>query len=335
MNWYKPVVIFCLLLLSNLTMAGDNLIKIAGGPKTGQYIHIARSLCPSLGQLFQCQALETGGTVDNKHLLEKGEVQFALAKSNIAEEWLKDPLFAERFTIIKRIGDESLFVFGKPEFIKALGSWIGVRDNAFLITIGLPGELSGDTAVFNSLKSLPGSPLTSLAVKMLPDRPGLVAAVKSGEVNLGFITQVPNPENTLFTDIGKAGLMIMGIIDPDMVLLGETYRIKSVTVKNAKWFGLGGGAQQIETANVPVAILAAKSESLSEQRASLMQKAAILKIQAAAETDLLPKQAWMQELANKTSLKMGGGLDAVLNSVKLAAEGAKERLGELSETPAK
>jgi hypothetical protein len=310
--------------------ADDNVVRIAGGPKTGEYINIAKALCPSLGQLIQCEAIETGGTLDNKKRLESGEVNFALAKSNVAEEWLKDSTFATKFSIVRRIGDESLFVFGKPEVLQAVGSWVGVRENAFLLSIGLPGELSGDTAVFNSLKSVEGSPLANLQVKMYADRPALVAAVKAGEVKLGFITQVPNPTNTLFSSINDSGLVIMGVIDPDMLTFGETFRIKPVTVKNAKWFGLGGGAKQIETANVPAAIVAVKPDSL-QGRAKMTQEAALKKIQEAPEKDLLPQQPWMQDLANQASLKTGAGLESVMKSVTDAAAGAKERISNLSD----
>jgi hypothetical protein len=308
--------------------AEDNIFTIAGGPKTGEYINIAKAICPALGQLFECKAIETQGTLDNKKRLESSEVNIALAKSNVAEEWMKDPVFASKYTIIKRIGDESLFVFGKPEVLKAAGSWIGVRNNAFLLSIGLPGELSGDAAVFNALKSVQGSPLANIAVKVYADRPALVAAVKSGEVKLGFITQVPNPENPLFASINESGLMIMGVVDPDMITFGETFRIKPITVKNAKWFGLGGGAKQIETANVPAAIVAVKPEAL-QGRAAMVQQAAIKKIQETSETSLLPQQGWMQKLANTASLKTGAGLDSLMKSLEQSADGAKERLGKL------
>lgn len=315
-------------IVPGLLYAGEGAIKIAGGPKTGEYINIAGAICPALGKLFECQAIETGGTLDNKKRLESGEVTFALAKSNVAEEWLKDATFANKFTIVRRIGDESLFIFGKPEVLKAVGSWIGVRENAFLLNIGLPGESSGDTAVYNALKSVPGSPLANMEVKMLESREKLVEAVKADKVKLGFITQVPNPENQLFAAINGAGLMIMGVIDPDMLTFGDTFRIKAVTVKNAKWLGLGGGAKQIETANVSAAIVATKPESL-QGRAAMSQTAAIKKIQELPETDLLPQHKWMQELANKATLKAGSGLESLMGSVKDAAAGAKERLTQL------
>jgi hypothetical protein len=308
--------------------AGENVVKIAGGPKTGEYINIAGALCPALGQLFECQAMETSGTLDNKKRLESGQVTFALAKSNIAEEWMKDADFSSKYTILRKIGDESLFVFGKPETLQAVGSWVGVRENAFLLSVGLPGEQSGDAAVFNTLKNVPGSPLANIEIKMFQDRPSLVAGVKSGEVKLGFIAQVPNPENLLFKSINDSGLIIMGVIDPDMLTFGDTFRIKAVTVKNAKWLGLGGKAKQIETANVPVAIIATKPEVL-EGRAVMLQQAAIKKIQETPEMGLLPQQSWMQELANTTTMKAGSGLESVLSSVKNAAEGAKERLETL------
>lgn len=305
--------------------AGDNLIRIGGGPKTGEYITVAQSICDALGKLFKCEAIETKGTIGNKILLRNNEISFGLAKANIAEEWLKEPDFRDRYISIRSIADESLFVFGKPETLKSVGSWTGVRDNAFLLSIGLPGELSGDTAVFNFLKAVPDSPLVNLAVKMYNGREELLAAVKNGDVDMGFITQIPNPENKLFKSIDDAGLSIMGVIDPDMIAFGDTFRIKSVTVKNAKWLGFGGSAQQIETANVPMAIVATKPEAM-QGRVALVQKAAIKKITDMPETDLLPKQGWMQKLVNTTTLKVGAGLDEVLQSMSKAAQGAKERL---------
>ena len=315
-------------ILSGPANAADNPIRIASGPKTGEYINIAQSICDAFGLLFSCQSMETKGTLDNKKRLESNEAEFGFAKANVADEWMKIPEFAARFTVVRRIGDESLFAFAKPETMKAIGSWTGVRDNAFLLSLGLPGEFSGDAAVFNSLKGVPGSPLASLTVKMFKDRPSLVQAVATSEVQLGFITQVPNPSNELFTLINKAGLMIMGIVDPDMITFGETFRIKAVTVKNAKWFGVGGTAAKIETANVPVAILAVKPESL-QGRATMIQQAAIKKIQDVPEAHLLPKQGWFQDLANTASIKAGGEFENVMKSMKEAANGAKERLKQL------
>lgn len=303
----------------------ENLVRIGGGPKTGEYITIAQSLCEALGSLFKCAAIETKGTTDNRNLLQSDELSFGLAKSNIAEEWLKDVNFSIKYAIIRRIGDESLFVFGQQETLKNIGSWTGVRENAFLLSIGLPGELSGDTAVFNYLKSVPNSPLVNIEVKMYEDRPKLLAAVRDGNVSMGFITQVPNPDNALFKAINDAGLAIMGVVDEDMITFGDAFRIKSVMVKNAKWLGFGGSAQQIETANVPVAIVAVKAEAM-QGRAALVQKAAIKKIQDAAEADLLPKQGWMQKLVNSATLKVGAELDGVFQSMAKAAEGARERL---------
>ncbi|CAK0773443.1 conserved exported hypothetical protein [Gammaproteobacteria bacterium] len=309
----------------------DNGVRIGGGPKDGEYIHIAKSLCDALGTLFSCNSLETKGTIANKEHLEKGEVEFAIAKSNIADGWMKDQKFAARHTIIRRIGDESLFVFGKKETLNAIGSWLGVRENASLISIGLPGEKSGDTALFNFLKAAEGSPLVNIDIKMYPGRPELVKAVTDGKVQLGFIGQIPNPDNPLFKAINDAGLMIMGVVDPDMISFGDTFRIKPVTVKNAKWFGFSGSAQQIETANVPAAILAVKPEAM-EGRSAKVQEAAIKKIQGAAEADLLPKQGWMQQLANTASLKAGPSLEKVMTSMKSAADGAKERLNQIRAT---
>jgi len=305
--------------------AADNVVRIGGGTKTGEYIHIAQSVCDALGQLFSCQAVETSGTLDNKKRLEARELEFGLAKANVAEDWLKEPTFGAHYSIVRRIGDESLFVFGRPETLAAVGSWTGVRENAFLLSIGLPGELSGDAAVFNALKGVAGSPLVNAEVKMYQNRPALLEAVRTGAVKLGFIAQVPNPDNALFKSINDAGLMIMGVVDPDMITFGETFRVKAVTVKNAKWLGLGGSAQQIETANVPVAIVAMKPEAL-QGRAAMVQQAAIKKIQEVSEASLLPRQGWMQQLANTASLKVGPSLDHVFHSMATAAQGAKERL---------
>jgi len=310
------------------SQADENQVHVGGGPATGEYINIAKSICDSLGKLFQCQAVETKGTLDNKKQLESGQVQIALAKGNAADDWMKDSVFSAKHVIIRRIGDESLFVFGKPEILQAAGSWLGVRENAFLLNIGLPGELSGDASVFNALKNVPGSPLANITVVMFQDRPALIKAVHDGKVKLGFIAQVPNPENPVFTAINESGLMMMGVVDPDMVVFGDTFRIKPVTVKNAKWFGLGGIAHQIETGNIPAAIVAVKPESL-QGRAAMAQQAAIKKIQQAPEAELLPQQTWMQDLANTASLKAGEGLEKILSSMEKAAGGAKERLEHL------
>ncbi len=321
--------VIILSLFSTLSFSNENLVKIAGGPETGEYISIAKSICESFGVLFKCDAVMTKGTLDNKDLLEKDLVTIALAKSNVADEWMQDKEFSNKFSVIRRIGDESLFIFGKKEVLTAVGSWIGVRDNAFLLSIGLPGALSGDAAVFNSLKNVKGSPLSSINIKVFSDRPSLIDAVKSGKVMLGFIAQVPNPENKLFSAINESGLGIMGVIDPDMIVFGDSFRIKPVTVKNAKLMGLSGKAEQIETANVAVAILARKPEAM-EGRAKQVQDAAIKKILSTSEANLLPKQNWMQALANTASLKANQGLEEVMNSIKNSASGAKEKISALA-----
>jgi hypothetical protein len=320
---------FLLIFLIPPTMA-ENVVRIGGGPKTGEYINIAASLCDALGSLFSCKALETKGTIANKEHLEKGEVEFAIAKGTAADEWVKDSEFSAKYMVIRRIGDESLFVIAKPETVTAIGSWIGVRENASLLSIGLPGEKSGDAAVFSALKAVEGSPLANIEVKMYQNRPALVTAVQTGEIALGFIGQIPNPKNPLFKSINDAGLSMMGVVDPDMIAFGDTFRIKKVTVKDAKWFGLSGSAEQIETANVPAAILAVKPETL-DSRAAKIQSAAIKKIQGAAESDLLPKQSWMQQLANTASLTAGKGIEKMMSSMAKAAEGAKERLDQLKQ----
>ncbi len=329
----KTVRLACLLLTfaSIASYAEENQVRIGGGPTTGEYINIAKSLCVALGRLFQCEAIETSGTLDNKKRLEAGQVDIALAKGNIAEGWMKDAGFAAKYTVVRQIGDESLFVFGKPETLQAVGSWMGVRENASLLSIGLPGGLSGETALFDSLKNLPGSPLAKLEVKMYPNEPALVDAVKNDKVKLGFIAQIPNPNNILFTTINSSGLMMMGVVDPDMITLGDTFRIKSVTIKNAKWLGLGGVAQKIETANVSAAIVAAKPESLAG-RASIVQQAAIKKIKDTKEADLLPRENWIQDLANTTSLQTGVNIENIMKSMESASADARARLEKLCPT---
>jgi hypothetical protein len=135
------------------------------------------------GVLFTCEPVTTGGSLDNIDKLKKNEIQLALVIGNIANSLLQDTDFAKNLIVVRRIGGESLFAFGRSKKVEAVKSWIGIRENAFMLKIGLPGETSGDTATFRTLQAVEGSPLKDATTMIYKDRATLIEAVKKGEVD--------------------------------------------------------------------------------------------------------------------------------------------------------
>jgi hypothetical protein len=111
-----------------------------------------------------------------------------------------------------------------------------------------------------------------------------------------------------------------------MVILGEeNFKIQPVTVKNARF---GGRAQQIETGNVPIAVIAINLEVLKTQDAARgkVLEVAIKKLQQAPEASLLPQTSWVQALVNTIAIKAGDSLNGLLQRLQADAAGAKERI---------
>lgn len=320
----------CLLVIFPFPTFAAPAIHVGGGSKTGEYINIAGSVCSTLGTLFSCTPEETGGTIDNGERLLAGTLDIALMKGDVAASLAeKNP---GKVTVIRYVAGEAVLVFMKPEIAAAVGSWMGVKDNAFLVSIGLPGEKSGDAALFRSLQGVQGSLLKDADVTVFKDRAELVSAVVSGKVKIGFLVQYPNPDNATFKAINDAGLVIMGVIDPDFSQMpfGEKFAVKPVTVGNARMWGFGGSAKSIETVTVPVGVVARDPNLLQDPAQQRTLAAAIKKVAASEEVALMPPADWMQSLINATSTKIGQGTDALLTQAKSLASGAKERLSSLA-----
>ncbi len=330
MKKVKAVLLFlCSLAVFPVQSFAAPVIHVGGGSKAGEYINIAGSICSNLGNLFGCVPEETGGTVDNGERLVAGTMDVALMKGDVAASLAEKNL--GRVTVIRYVAGEAVLVFMKPEIATAVGSWMGVKDNAFLVSIGLPGEKSGDAALFRSLQGVQGSSLKDAEVTVFKDRSELVSAVVSGKVKIGFLVQYPNPDNATFKAINDAGLVIMGVVDPDFSQMpfGEKFAVKPVTVGNAKMWGFGGSAKSIETVTVPVGVVARDPSSIQEPAQQRTLAAAIKKIAATEEGDLMPPADWMQGLINAASTKIGQGTDALVMQAKSLASGAKERLSSI------
>lgn len=331
MKAIKGVFLFlCLLVIFPFSVFAAPTIHVGGGSKTGEYINIAASICSTLGSLFSCTPEETGGTVDNGERLLAGTLDVALMKGDAAASLAdKNP---GKVTVIRYVAGEAVLIFMRPEIAAAVGSWVGVKENAFLVSIGLPGEKSGDAALFRSLQSVQGSPLKDADVLVSKDRGELVSAVVSGKVKIGFLVQYPNPDNATFKAINDAGLVIMGVVDPDFSQMpfGEKFTVKPVTVGNARMWGIGGSAKSIETVTVPVGVVARDPSLIQEPAQQRTLAAAIKKIAATDEVALMPPADWMQGLINAASTKIGQGTDMLVTQAKSLANGAKDRLSSLA-----
>ncbi len=302
-----------------------NEVSISGGSPTGQYIEMAESLCSSLGALLNCTAKQSGGSIANRQALERGEINAGLMMGPLARNWSEEPGFSDRFEIARTFGEESLFVIGKPETINAVKNYQGIEESAFLLTMVLPGEGSGDTQTFRMLQK--GTPLAEMELKVAQDRTDMINKVANGGPEyLGFAAQFANPENTFFKQISMAGLEIMGIVAPDMAL-DEMYSIKTVVVKNAKL--TNWKAQEITTGSLPVALVV-RTPSDFEGREAKLQSVFIKKLKKTPEAKLLPQAGWIQKLANTASIKAGPTFDSLMKSAKEAAQGAADRIKSLT-----
>ncbi len=323
------VVLLMISLVFSFPVLATPTLHVGGGSKTGEYINIAGSICAALGTLFSCTAEETGGTVDNGERLVAGTLDMALMKGDVAATLAEQNL--GKVNVLRYVAGEAVFVFMKPEIAMAVGSWLGIKDNAFLISIGLPGEKSGDAALFRSLQSVKDSSLKDATVVVFKDRAEVVAAVVSGKVQIGFLVQYPNPENATFKAINDAGLVVMGVVDPDFSQMpfGEKFSVKSVMVGNAKMWGFGGSAKSIETVTVPVGVVARDPAMIQDPTQQRVLAAAIKKVSGFEEVAIMPPADWMHALINSASVRVGSGMDALVGQARSLAEGAKERLSSI------
>ncbi|HYN78035.1 MAG TPA: hypothetical protein VES73_09615 [Lamprocystis sp. (in: g-proteobacteria)] len=336
-DWRPVLCGLALATVAAMPSAGETAggtVRVAGGTPSGDYITFARATCDALGSLFVCNAVETKGSLDNVErlrlpLTDPAAVDIAFVQGNVADQLQQAPGFNDDFVVVRNIAGEAVFLVMTPETAAAVRNWAGIKNTAFLLSMGLPGEKSGDTAAFNALRAMADSPLQALEVKQYQGRPELLAAVRSGAVRIGWLVQYPNPDNALFQAIDTAGLVVMGVVDPDFVQLGGAFGVQDVTVANAKLFGIGGAAKRLHTTTVKAAIAARAQNTFPDLRSQKIQDAAIRKIQEAPEADILPKKSWITDLINKKTFMAKVAVGQLYDQMTGEAVGAKERVGQL------
>ncbi len=314
--------------LATSAFAAAPIIVFGGGGMQGQYIQIAKSTCEGLGKIFDCIEESTGGSGDNKNKLIGGELDFGLAMGGLAQNWEQtDPAFQENVQIVRYIAGEALFAYGKPEIIEALVNWQGVKDNGFLVTFAAPNESSGDFLTLKALQSGQGNTLADATVKSYANRTDQVSAVMRDEAMLGFAAQFPNPKNSFFQLIAQNKLAVMAVVDIELALESDLYKVREVQVENASLMKWSKG-QKVETMYVPVAIMARKPSTYTDLRQQKIQAAAIKRIQNMPESEMLPKAGWLTKFINdsvdvsESSLKkMGAKMKEAAKSVNKSAFG--------------
>ncbi|WP_295446326.1 hypothetical protein [uncultured Thiodictyon sp.] len=317
----KPIdvlrVLCCLALGSVAATPAAAAVRVAGGPPTGEFITFARATCAALGSLFSCNALVTQGSQDNLErlmlpLTDPLAVDFAFVQGNLADQFQQQPGSHERFVLVRTIAREAVLMIMTPETAQAVKDWEGVNKSPFLLSMGLPGEKSGDTAAFRALQAIPCSPLKGLDVKQYQGRPEMIEAVRSGAVRIGWLVQYPNPDNDAFKLIADKGLVVMGVVlkktiadpcpvviggvDPDLEKLGGLFEVKDVAAAPTCWLWFCWPAQPISTTTIKPAILARASTTYPDAHSQGIQNSAIHAIQQAQEQDLLPKPSWSTAL---------------------------------------
>lgn len=318
--------------------ADPDVRVIAGGPKTGEYLPIARRACDIVGKLFKCEAVKSLGASDNARRLglpldDPEAAHLAVLKGNVAADMQKEPDFGNKFESIQTLAPETMLAIMTPRTAGLVGSWAGVREVAFMVTIALPGKESGDAAVFEKLKAVPNSPLADARIEYF-DRPGMVNAIvaRKNDALIGFLTQFPNPDNELFSLIEEKGLVIMGVVDQDAPAASPLFQLieKPVVVASANMWSLSA-AKTVETVGVRTVLVARKPESFSDQRQQKIQRAMINKLKGAGVAQFLPPEKWMSGLIDAASAKVAGKADEIHRRVAASAAGVKERFATSSQ----
>ncbi len=330
-RWFG-IALAAVLLGTPLSSMAVDMVRIGGGPPTGQYLPFARSTCDYLGNLFPCNATETKGSGANLDGLRKDvgdptSYDVIYIKGSMAEDLLREPDAAGKYEFVRSVAGEAAFTVMNRKTAAAVRNWQGVKDAAFLLSIGLPGEESGDAAVFRALQKVDGSPLKDLDVRVYKGREELLTAVKSGQVRVGWYVQYPNTKNPLFRMINDSeDLVVMGVVDQDMNQLGGSVGVNTVTIADAKAFGLAGAAKKIETTTLRAAIVAKSPSVYPEGRARKIQQAVIAKLKAAKDSDILPKEEWLTAYVNDLSAAASANVAEMVTKLKGDAVGASDRV---------
>ena len=285
-------IVFCLAIAHSAS--ADNLKKVwGGGPQhasaySGVYV-------PIIIDLLNDQRLSgyqwgglSAGTLQNAQTVHEYPTHLALAQRDLLES-LKDQY---KFTVIKNdVGPECLYMVTKNA---AYDNWGHVVSNSWDLTLATGGEQSGSWGTWQRLATAYPA-LKDAKVKHMRNSLEIIKAVLNSEASFGFFVMRPDPNNSVFGEIHKAGLNMVPVVDFDIEELG--YKYLSLKVAHG---GVFSKPEIITTACTSVAVITGHpSNTASDQRAAQRLQATIQRLSALPDSAYKPQaKSWRDMFDN-------------------------------------
>jgi len=151
----------------------------------------------------------SAGTLQNVKTVHENPTHLALAQRDLLEP-LKDDY---KFTVIKDdIGPECLYMVTKNT---AYSNWGRVVSNAWDLSLATGGQQSGSWGTWQRLASV-YPVLKDAKVQHMNNSLEIINAVLNDNAVFGFFVMRPDPNNTVFVEINKAGLKMIPVVDFDI-----------------------------------------------------------------------------------------------------------------------
>lgn len=299
--------------------AADNSVTVGGGGLSGQFIKMAGQSCKALGPLFSCSASESGGSVDNAEKLVSGVFDFAVISGAVeADLRANNPEYAAATEVVRYVGYEAIFAYGEADVMnKGFVNWEGVKANSFAANFALPGEKSGDFKTYEALAN--NTDLSDAMYSHYGTRDAQISAVKTGLANIGFAVQMGNPDNDFFKKLADSKLTIMPVIDTDLAIQSDLYKVQMVPVSSTLW---GMGNNEIETMTVDIAFVAKKASAYTDPKRQKLQEALIKRFKKVDDSKMLPDEGFFKKMIGNKLAKSVSDLQKMGEEMKEKAKAA-------------
>lgn len=313
-------LVAALLCLALVQTAGANDFKKVwgGGPQhasaySGVYVPIVIDLLSNQRLSGYTWGGRSDGTLQNVKTVHENPTHLALAQSDLLEP-LKDKY---KFTVIKDdIGPECLYMITKHS---TYSNWGHVIGNAWDLQIATGGQQSGSWGTWQRLASAYPA-LKEAGVQHMSNTIEIVKSVVSEKTLFGFFVMRPDPKSQVFTNIKKAGLKMVPVVDFDIEELGYEY----LSLKVA-YGGVFSKPDIITTACTSVAVITGHPDNVnaSDIHASKRLNATIQRLRALPNQDFKPQSGSWRDMFDNLKL-------AAPDVVKNLKEKVKQTMAGLS-----
>jgi hypothetical protein len=308
-RWFVAIL-FCLLTAHSVW--ADGLKKVWGGgpPHASAYSGV---YVPILIELLNNQRLSgyqwgglSAGTLQNVKTVHENPTHLALAQLDLLEP-LKDQY---KFTVIKNdIGPECLYMVTKNT---AYSNWGHVISNAWDLTLATGGQQSGSWGTWQRLASTYPA-LKDAKVQHMSNSLEIVNAVLNDKAVFGFFVMRPDPNNSVFGEIDKAGLKMIPVVDFDLEELG--YQYLSLKVAHG---GVFSQPDIITTACTSVAVITGHpvNAEQSNQRVTKRLHATIQRLSAQPDEAFKPQSKSWRDMFDNLKLATPDVVKSLTSKVK-------------------